>query len=134
MEFLKRGQATLVFIILIFLLSFSILVLMALILVKENNFSKLTIANIQMFYGQLSILNMALQEVFINNYLPETYKSFNYEQIISFFYLPEITPEINIISGNLISKSKNYPLEWRFNFQIEKNDQNLEKLRIYIPY
>ncbi|GIW65733.1 MAG: hypothetical protein KatS3mg094_252 [Candidatus Parcubacteria bacterium] len=132
MEFLNKGQATFVFIIVIFLLSFSILILFGIILVKENNFSKSIVSNARLLYSQLSILNMALQEIFLNDYLQPTNKSFIINDINSFFSLNEINPESRNISGNIVSKFINQPFELRFNFQVEKNNQNLQNLRIFI--
>ena len=85
-----------------------------------------------MFYSQYSILNLALNEIVINEYLPETEKSLSGLETISYFNLPPINPEMDNISGFIFSKSLLYPLEWKFNFTVEKNNQELKNLRIYI--
>ncbi|MCS7183762.1 MAG: hypothetical protein NZ866_00205 [Patescibacteria group bacterium] len=132
MEFLKEGQATLIFLMVIFLLCFTFLILIGFILSKEINMSKLVILNAKMFYGQLSVLNLSLKEIFTNDYLENTEKSFVNDEINSYFNLPEINPEVKSISGNITTKSINFPLEWKFNFTLEKDNQGLKNLRIFI--
>lgn len=132
MEFLIKGQASLVFLFLIFILSFSILILFGFVFFKELEFSNLIIVNAKMFYNQFSILNLALNEIFINDYLSETEKSLTNEDLISFFDLPVINPEIKTISGFISTRSIKYQLEWKFNFTIDKEDQELKNLRIFI--
>lgn len=132
MEFLIKGQASLVFLFLIFILSFSILILFGFVFFKELEFSNLIIVNAKMFYNQFSILNLALNEIFINDYLSETEKSLTDEDLISFFDLPVINPEIKTISGFISTRSIKYQLEWKFNFTIDKEDQELKNLRIFI--
>lgn len=132
MEFLIKGQASLVFLFLIFILSFSILILFGFVFFKELEFSNLIIVNAKMFYNQFSILNLALNEIFINDYLSETEKSLTNEDLISFFDLPVINPEIKTISGFISTRSIKYQLEWKFNFTLDKEDQELKNLRIFI--
>lgn len=132
MELLNTSQASLAFLILIFILSFSFLILFGFIFLKEINFFKLIIAHAKMFYGQYSVLNLSLNELLINDYLAETEKSLNSSEITSYFNLPTINPDVKNISGFIASKSLLFPLEWKFNFTVEKENQELKNLRIFI--
>ncbi len=132
MEFLNIGQASFSFLILIFILSLTFLVLFGFVFFKEMQFSNLIIANTKIFYGQYSSLNLALNEISNNDYLPATDKSLTYQDINSYFSLPEINPEIKTISGLIATKVLTSPFEWKFNFTVEKDNQELKNLRIFI--
>lgn len=132
MEFLNIGQASFSFLILIFILSLTFLVLFGFVFFKEMQFSNLIIANTKIFYGQYLSLNLALNEISNNDYLPATDKSLTYQDINSYFSLPEINPEIKTISGLIATKVLTSPFEWKFNFTVEKDNQELKNLRIFI--
>jgi hypothetical protein len=132
MEFLRNGQMSLLILFTVFILTFSFLILAGIIFLKEINFSNLIIMNAKLFYNQLSILNLALGEIINNDYLPYTEKGLVDDDLSSYFSLLSFNPQTTNISGIIYTKAIKFPLEWKFNFTVEKINNNLKNLKIFI--